>query len=136
MYEPKKSPNYLAILAIIIIGVTIGNLLSSWIISEILAAQAKKYAQQAERAITSQNEKSRQIIESQNRKAVAAALVQVQAEIEQRRSSKDGIRMLQTCHEWRKADSEMGTYTTKLESAKHCARYDRYLQLGELPPIK
>ena len=134
MYEPKRHPNYLAILAVIIVGVTIGNLLSNWITSEILASRAEKYAQQAAKVIASQNEKSRQVADEQNRRAAAAASARAQAEIEQRRSSKDGSRLLQICNEWRKADLEMATYTTKSESAKHCARYDRYLQFGELPP--
>ena len=134
MYEPKRGPNYPAILAIIIAGVTIGNLLSNWITSEILASRAERYAQEAAKVIASQNERNRQVADEQNRRAAVAASARAQAEIEQRRSSKDGSRLLQTCNEWRKADLEIGTYTTKSESAKHCARYDRYLQFGELPP--
>ena len=136
MFPPKSPVNYGAILVVIVIGVTTGNLLSSWITAEIVEYRLKEAGRTAARAIAQQTSESRASAAARAAEIAKSIELQERHLVEQRRGSKIGIGLQQICNEWTKANTELNTYTTKQESERLCARYDNFVKTGILPPQK
>lgn len=122
--------NYFALLVVIVIGVAAGNLLSNFITAKIVEIQVAQAAAEASRAMAAQAQQAR-------RSAHAAAVLQAQHEArlrEARRMDAIGNRLARACMDWRQADLELHSDTTRLETERHCSRYQRYLDTGQRPP--
>ena len=128
--------NYLALLMVIIVGVMIGNLISNWITSKVAAIGVEKAVAELSESAAKETARARDAAITQAQKA-ANALAPLQDEArEQRRKDKEGLRLAQSCEEWKRANAQLKTDTTKTEMRKHCDIYDRYVQHGVLPQKK
>lgn len=124
--EPQKEKfNFFALFITITLGVAAGNLMSNWITAKVVEYQTKQalieFSKNAERATQ----------ESRLRNAAQNAATQ-EALRQQRAADRTGQNLAKSCEEWRKADSELKSYTTRTESAKNCSRYERYVNTGQL----
>ena len=129
MMRGSGSVNYLALLLVIILGVTAGNLLSGWISVQLASylgkqtmADFSKSARGSEGSGTLSFPTPGDLIQRQQEQAR-----------EQRRRDRDGVRLGQACEEWRRADAQLKTDTTAAEARKHCGLYERYVKDGILP---
>lgn len=121
---PKEKFNFVALFITIALGVAAGNLTSNWITAKVVEYQAKQalieFSKEAERATQ----------ESRVRNAAQNASMQ-EALRRQRAADLTGKKLAQTCQEWRKADSDLKSYTTRTEVEKNCSRYEKYLSTGQ-----
>lgn len=121
---PKEKFNFVALFITIALGVAAGNLTSNWITAKVVEYQTKQalieFSKEAERATQ----------ESRVRNAAQSAAMQ-EALRQQRAADRTGQKLAQTCQEWRKADSDLKSYTTRTEVEKNCSRYEKYLSTGQ-----
>ena len=121
---PKEKFNFAALFFTIALGVAAGNLMSNWITAKVVEYQTKQalieFSKEAERATQ----------ESEARNAAQSAAMQ-EALRRQRAADRNGQKLAQTCQEWRKADSDLKSYTTRTEVEKNCSRYEKYLSTGQ-----
>lgn len=136
MNQRNTDINYLALLAVIVVGVAAGNLLSNWVTSKVIEVQIQQATAETSKALGTQIQSSRAAAAAQASQTAAALAKDEEQVMQTRREDRTGVRLLQTCNEWRKADTELNSYTTKSEVSKHCERYERYLQTGSLPPAR
>jgi len=128
--------NYLVLLLVIILGVVIGNLISNWITTKVAATGVEQAVADLSKSTADATKRARDAAVTQAQKA-ASALAPLQDEVrEQRRRDRDGMRLGQSCEEWRRAHAQLNSDTTKSEMRKHCDIYDRYVQHGVLPQSK
>ena len=130
-HQPRMK--YFALFLVIVLGVASGNLLSDWIRSELAAYRAKQAAAERGKAVRSAPARSD---EGGILKALSPdQLLRRQQEEarEQRRRDQDGVRLARNCEQWRNADGQLRTETTRAEAKKHCGLYDRYVNDGVLP---
>lgn len=131
-----REPNYFPLLLVIIVGVTVGNLLSTLITAKVIEYQAQVVIAEANRAFQEQNQKAKSEAASAAQRKAALTAQQQEAMRKQRALDPHGIRLHQACEEWQKADASLRSETTRHESAKHCSRYESYIQTGVLPSGK
>ena len=136
MFPPKPQPNYIALLAVIIFGVAIGNLVSNWVTAKIIEYKVERTAQELNKELVEQARNTKAFANANAEQQATTRKMQEQQIIEQRRTDKIGSRLAQSCTEWKKADNEMVTYTTKRETEKHCSSYESYLLTGVIPPSR
>jgi len=147
--EPKI--NYVTLLILIILGVAVGNLASSFITSEYLHKQDKKEvselptktpAHPAKSTISTNSEPvTRETVklsperpsESQTAPNATEAPVDSEQLIEQRRIDENGIRLSKKCNEWTVVHKDMNTPSSERGMNKHCAEFYDYLSFGTLP---
>ena len=125
--------SYLAIFFVVLLAVTLGNLLSTWI-----AARAAAYV--AEQAMA---EAARVFTETQKRvKAQTDAMMQRNAEAQrqahlqtraQRANSPTGTKLARQCHDWHRAYDQLRSDTALHEKNKHCSAYESFLETGAVP---
>ena len=129
----KDDGSYIVVLLIvIIIGVATGNLLSNWISAKYVEYQIKVATHDLNQELKRQSRIANAQSQASHEQA-ANRRTQLQAAQQRQRTNDQTGRMLeQTCTEWRKADSNLKTYTTGVEAAKHCMRYNTYVQNGVL----
>ena len=124
---------YVALFLVVVLGVACGNLLSDWIGAEIAAYHAKPAAAERGKAARGASARSE---EGGVLKALAPDQIlrrQQEEAREQRRRDQDGVRLARNCEQWRNADGQLRTETTRAEAKKHCGLYDRYVNDGVLP---
>lgn len=121
---PKEKFNFFALFVTISLGVAAGNLTSNWITAKIVEYQTK----QALIELSKDAERATQ--ESRLRNAAQNAAIQESLR-QQRAADLTGKKLAQTCQEWRKADSDLKSYTTRTEVEKNCSRYEKYLSTGQ-----
>jgi len=124
---------YFALLVVVLLGVTGGNLLSDWISAQMVAYRVTQAMQDAERSARSPRPPSADVTKSAASAGEQLLRRQQEAAREQRRRDRDGIRLARTCEEWRNADGQLRSETTSTEARKHCGYYDRYVNDGLLP---
>jgi Na+-transporting NADH:ubiquinone oxidoreductase subunit NqrC len=117
--------NYVLLLVVIIVGVAAGNLLSTYI-----TAQAARQGLQAQ----SQRTQAHLQAAAQRQAADLADLAEHQQQ--QRRTDAVGAKLARSCADWQQADVSLHTDTTRTESARQCARFDRYVQTGHQADLK
>lgn len=136
MNQRDNDINYLALLAVIVVGVASGNLLSNWVTAKVIEIQVQEASFEASKALGAQIQSSRKAAAAQANRT-ADSIAENEEQIRQtRRGDRTGVRLQQACNEWRKADAELNSYTTKAEVAKNCDRYENYIQIGTLPPTQ
>lgn len=143
----QSNQNYLVLLLVIIVGVTSGNLLSAWVGKQfapedkiLKTSEINKLIEDEATAETESNiESTEPELETERIEPPAfeeqndTALTQTEL-IDQRRLDKDGIRLAKTCEEWKQADEDMHTTTSKRGVNKHCGDYELYLETGVVTP--
>ena len=136
MNRGSTSVNYLVLLLVIIVGVVIGNLISNWITTKVAPIGVEQAVAKLSNSTAEATKRARDAAVTQAQKA-ASAIAPLQDEArEQRRRDRDGVRLAQSCEEWRRAHAQLNSDTTKTEMRKHCDLYDRYVQHGVLPQKK
>lgn len=130
---PAAAPSYLAWLAVIIVGVTVGNLLSTYITARIAAHQAEAAMAGLQRSMQTQAGQARAAAAEAARREAARQASQQAALRDQRTDDPTGRRLWQSCADWRRADADLGSATTRAEVARHCGRFESYVSTG-VPP--
>lgn len=127
-----KDANYLAWLATITVGVTLGNILSKVIMAKAAQFQAEMAMHEAAQMMNQAVKESNETAAAQAR-CMAEMNAQQRAQQEaQRRMDPTGQKLAKACEEWRAANANLHSYTTGLEMQRHCGRYDRYVLNGTL----
>ena len=139
--------NYLVLILIIIVGVTTGNLITYWITNELTESEIERLSVEASNPVievpklktetlTERPEESTETVQQESSEPETTVTPEMtQSElIAQRRLDKDGIRLGKTCDEWRQADKDMNTLTSKRGVDKHCGDYELYLETGVVTP--
>lgn len=124
--------SHLVLFITIAAAVTVGNILSAAVIGAYAEHKARLAFAEADRVVRNQVEAARQShqqIQRQQDRARAAQDAQLRL---QRASDPNGQRLGRACNEWREANTQLNSYTTRTETAKHCNRYDHYLHTGLL----
>ena len=122
---PKEKFNFVALFVTIALGVAAGNLMSNWITARVVEYQTKQALIEFCKKKT-----DRATEESRVRNAAQSAAMQ-EALRRQRAADRTGTKLAQACLEWRKADSDLKSYTTRTEVEKNCSRYEKYLSTGQ-----
>ena len=136
MNRGSTSVNYLVLLLVIIVGVVIGNLISNWITTKVAPIGVEQAVAKLSNSTAEATKRARDAAVTQAQKAVSAIAPLQDEAREQRRRDRDGVRLAQSCEEWRRAHAQLNSDTTKTEMRKHCDLYDRYVQHGVLPQKK
>jgi hypothetical protein len=136
MHQEGRKINYLLLLLVIAAGVALGNLLSQWVAAEVAALRADRSASALSKSAAERAAKAAEAAVSQAQKTAAQLAGAADYAQEQRRQDREGRRLSQTCDDWRKADAQLKTETTRAEMKKHCGLYERYVEHGVLPGKK
>ncbi len=146
--QPKI--NYVGLLILIIFGVAVGNLASSFITTKYLHNEPEKEPVEISNAVPitlskpaestkseiiretvklSPDEQEQSKLESEESKnPTEQKLV-----IEQRKLDENGLRLAKRCSEWTTVHKDMQTQSSERGMNKHCAEYYDYLSFGNLP---
>ena len=150
--EPKI--NYVALLILIILGVAVGNLASSFITTNYLNKEREKEATEVSKAIPtttpSQSSNTTKLEKPETTRETVKLSPEAQQEsqiepkatenpvdheqlIEQRRLDENGLRLSKRCNEWTTVHKDMNTPSSERGMNKHCAEYYDYFSFGSLP---
>jgi hypothetical protein len=130
---PSSAFSYAKLFIVVLLAVTGGNLLSSWITARVLEYQFEVAASEASVRIKQEAARAQQTAataQAQGLQEAAAQAAQVQ---QSRRADKTGTKLAQACAEWTKAHQELQSYTTRTEQERACARLTAYVQSGAAP---
>ena len=121
---------YVVLLLVILFGVAGGNLIANWAQTQIDAYRTETKGQTPKGARTGAAP-----LQEPSRIPLAGEIIRSQQEQarDQRRRDRDGVRLGQTCQEWRQANAQLNSATTASEMKRHCGVYERYVQDGVLP---
>lgn len=155
--------NSVTLLMLIILGVAIGNLTSSWLMTKINKTELEKEAATAPEALSEPSLKAKEETsiketrKSLQPEAISESAGEVEREtvklspkdrlepeeitpaasseelIEQRRLDENGLRLSKKCNEWTTVHKDMNTPSSERGMNKHCAEYYDYLSFGSLP---
>jgi len=154
--EPKI--NYVFLLLLIILGVALGNLASSWFAAKyidnniekahtgtpkVLVEDASKPTptQEADTSpevkAPTRTETIRETVklspENQTNPKTVAPLPNTKELLEQRKLDEIGVKLGKKCNEWTIVHKDMNTETSERGMNKHCSDYYDYLSFGNLP---
>jgi hypothetical protein len=125
MNTPLPHVNHFALLVVIVLGVTGGNLLSNYV-----TLQAAAYA--AKLAMEELHHRNNAALQ-QSAERSAIRKLQLRST---RRDDPYGKHLARACADWRAADADLHTRTTGIEVARNCTRFDNYVETGQLPPSR
>lgn len=146
--EPKV--NYVGLLVLIILGVAVGNLASSFITAKYFHKENEKTSIDISKAATTEplkatksesDETIRETVklspETQSDSHTQTEITENSADqkqsLEQRKIDENGLRLAKTCNEWTIVHKDMQTQTSERGMNKHCAEYYDYISFGNLP---
>lgn len=150
--EPKI--NYVALLILIILGVAVGNLASSFITAKYSYKEHEKQAAEVPVVVPANKPASipkptapaKTITTQETIKLSPEANPELNIEpeltekpantkqlIEQRKLDENGIRLAKKCNEWTVVHKDMNTPSSERGMNKHCSEYYDYLSFGNLP---
>jgi type II secretory pathway pseudopilin PulG len=124
--QDKEPVSYTLLLIVIIVGVTIGNLLSNWLTAQYAAYQIQKAAEQAGRVIQQQNERMR----LQSKQAQAAQQAQIRRD---RENNPLARKLAQQCNDWTRSFSDTKTAYAQQEMNRRCGQLRAYIDSGVAP---
>ena len=143
--------NYFALLIVITIGVTAGNLFSHWITDKYFDLEEKPLPEhkleqiinnqsnvlpekpsQTETPVTTQ-ETIKLSPDNQTEREETKPPANSKQLIEQRKLDENGVRLAKQCSEWTIVHKDMNTPSSERGIKKHCAEYYDYLSFGSLP---
>jgi Tfp pilus assembly protein PilE len=134
--EPRSSTsevNYLLWFVVIALAVAVGNILSTLAIGAFADYQARQALAEVNKTMRVQAQAARK--ETQRARQVQAEqeATRRQQMRQQRAADATGTKLGRTCAEWQEADTALNSYTTGAEVARHCGRYEQYLNTGVVP---
>ena len=129
--EPRF--NYIALLIVIIVGVTAGNLISTWLTTKTVESESNHASAESPKEIATKAKEKKQESNNQVEPIIAEDDSTQEQLMKQRRYDPNGSRLAKNCNEWRQANKDMNTQTSKLGMTKHCDIYDEYVRTGVLP---
>jgi len=144
--EPKI--NFVTLLILIILGVAVGNLVSSFITTKYFQKEHVKETAETSKVIPTSPSKTTKSVKpetfretvklSPEQQSVTSKAPEVSEDpvnseqlIEQRKLDEIGIRLAKTCNEWTVVHKDMNTQTSERGMNKHCAEYYDYLSFGK-----
>lgn len=122
----KEPVSYTLLLIVIVIGVTIGNLLSNWVTGQYAAYQMQKAVEQAGRIIKQQTER----IQLQSEQAQAAQQAQIRRDRENHPVAR---KLAQQCNDWTRSFSDTKTAYAQQEMNRRCSQLRAYIDSGVTP---
>lgn len=128
--EPKV--NYVGLLILIILGVAVGNFISSWITAKFIEVDIETTSVETPKTPTTKSKKTQQTIKKQPKSVADENTPSQEQFIEQRKLDDNGIRLAKTCSEWVVAHKDMQTQTSERGMNKHCELYQDYIKSGSL----
>ncbi|MDP2238602.1 MAG: hypothetical protein Q8K18_00395 [Burkholderiales bacterium] len=131
--DDREPINYLALLFIIILGVTGGNLISNWITAQVAARAMQQAAGEASRLMREQAGKAGAAQQEMARRFEGERSEQHQRERQSRAISPIGRSLAQQCEDWSRAFEQFKSQAPQMEKDKHCRRYESYLETGVQP---
>ncbi len=131
--RPPPNGSYLPLFVVVVIGVTIGNLLSNWIAAEIVEYKLQASAARAAETIRASGAEAKREAELRLRQSQAAEEAAKSQLREARRADKVGSQLSRTCADWTRANAEMNSYTTRTEKEKACSSLAQYIESGRIP---
>jgi hypothetical protein len=152
--QPKL--NYVTLLILIILGVAVGNLASSFIATKYINKNEQKNESVGGPKVANKISKHQEPVkptdppeniqetvklspEQQPKSLFKPKLPKDPAEqkqlIEERKLDENGLRLAKTCNEWTIVHKDMQTQTSERGMNKHCAEYYDYLSFGNLPNL-
>ena len=115
--------DYALLFVIMFIAVTGGNLLSNYITARVVEHELRSATNSAVR----EADALAAALSEETRERADAARAAVRRE---RELSATGRTLARQCGEWRRAHRENATEATRQGVARHCARYDSYIDTG------
>ena len=132
---PKtESINYYLIFLIVLVGVTLGNLLSNWVTANIAAHQAKQMLLVASQEFETQSQIWQQQAQQEAARLSKFNDQQKEAATAKRTRDATGQALWRTCMEWSEAAMQLKSQTAYNGSKSHCQRYETYVKTGKLTP--
>jgi len=128
--------NYVLLLVVIIVGVAAGNLLSTYITAQAVAHAGLQAAQAARQGLQAQSQRTQAHLQAAAQRQAADLADLAEHQQQQRRTDAVGAKLARSCADWQQADVSLHTDTTRTESARQCARFDRYVQTGHQADLK
>jgi len=132
MRPREPDTNYPLLLITIIIGVTLGNLLSNFISAKVIEYQSRQAAIELNQTLQVEAQKMQAAAVQASQQNEVRMAENLEALRQQRAKDAIGIKLSQNCAEWRRADANLNSYTTHAEFTKSCNRYEQYLQTGQI----
>lgn len=124
--------NYLALLIVIILGVSGGDLISNWITAKYINAEVGKTTAEISKELSTIPKKALQTTKKQTKPTVIEDTTSQEQLIEKRKLDDNGIRLAKNCSEWTVAHKDMQTQTSERGMNKHCDLYQKYINSGSL----
>ena len=131
--KPPSDTAYIKLFVVVLLAVTGGNLLSTWITARVVEYQIETAASEINARMkqeATQLQQATAAARARGQKEATARDAQAQ---QSRREDEVGVRLAQACAEWTKANEELQSYTTKTEKEKACANLTEYVLSGVAP---
>ena len=128
------SPNYAAWFLVIVLGVTCGNLLSTWLVATIVEYRIQLVAREAFKAMQATTEDAARVQREAFARAESASLAELARLRQVRASDPFGIKLARECEDWKRMNQQLPSFTAAAESEKSCLRYSNYLETGQRTP--
>ncbi len=129
--------DYLLLLIVIIVGVTVGNLLSNWITARVALYQTEQalieFNEQLSTQISTDTTRRQTQRLASNRASTEKTRKQELQIRQQRANTRIGQFLAKSCEEWKATDQRYASRTSQLEMEKACQQYDDYLNTGMVP---
>ena len=130
MRNKRDEFNFGLLFITIALGVATGNLISNWVTAKVVEYQARLAADDLRKELQRQS----QAISEETKRSIELNAAQTAARQEalrkERAADPTGQKLARACDEWRKADNELKSYTTRTEASKSCSHYESYLNTG------
>jgi hypothetical protein len=123
-----ESQNYVAWLLVIVLGVTCGNLLSTWITAAIVEYRVQVVAREALKAMQATMENAARVQREASVRAESARLAEWDRLRHVRASDAHGMKLARECEDWKRMNQQFSSPTAASESDRSCRRYSHYLE--------
>jgi hypothetical protein len=131
--KPSSDSSYVLLFVVVLLAVTGGNLLSSWITARVVEYQLEVAASEASTRLKQEATRAQQAAAAAQARSLQQSAEQAAQVKLSRRANRLGTKLAQACAEWTKANQELQSYTTRTEQEKACARLSTYVQSGVAP---
>ena len=129
-----EPPNYLALLFVIIIAVTVGNLLSNWITAQYTAYVLQNAATEASKVFQEQMRHLKEVQQDAARQTATAQRQQHEQLRQSRASNPAGQKLARQCADWTQTHQQLKSQYALFEKERRCQQYESYIETGILPP--
>lgn len=133
-HEAPTSPNYAVWLLVIVLGVTSGNLLSTWLIATVVEHRVQLAAREAAKAMQASTERAARVRREALARAESERLAALDRLRQARGSDPFGVKLARECEDWKRMAQQLPSATAESESERSCLRYGRYVETGRRSP--